>query len=292
MKGFVEIVPGVFYLAPPIPEFGGGVTLVRGVNNFLIDCGAFDYSVSKFIVPALKAIKMDIKDIDYLLFTHCAHDNIGGVHKLKQLNPDIKIMYFGYQADRLKNPSYFFMEKWSRFLDDSPPFREIKGILPNGAVDKDNRIFVDLQPISAQGHDIDCVCWHHIPTNTLICGDAIQGDGTNETGIAFITSLQLYKSTLSFLMEVAPENIICSKDFKLIPSVIKGADKCMEALEASNEKVSYYAAFIDRYSKFTKIKKENLSVEEVVKAYFENKNAPVRYGYAMRTFSEFLKAKH
>lgn len=292
MKGFVEVVPNkIYHLSPPVPEFGGGVTLVTGANNFLIDSGAFDYSVSKFIAPALKAIKKDIKDIDYLLFTHCDRENIGGAYKFKQLNPDAKIMTYGYQADRLKNPSYYFMEKWSDFLDYSPPFRELRGILADGSVDPENRTFAELRPILAQGHDFDCVCWYHPESGTLICGDSVQGDGTEDTGVAFITSLPMYKNTISDLIETSPQNMICGRKFKGFSEITCGSEECLAVLEGSYNVISEYAAFVDKYCKLVRKKRENVDVIELVKAYFEERKAPEIYGYAMRTFGEFLKSK-
>ncbi len=291
MSGFTEVVNGIYYLAAPNTDFGAGVTLVRGRNNFLIDSGAFDYSVSKFIVPALKALKMDIKNIDYLLFTHCNADNIGGIQRIKQLNPDIKVITYGHQADRLKNPSYYFMKKWSEFLDYSPPFREMRGVLADGSVDAKNKIFTELRPILAQGHDSDCVCWYHPETETLICGDAVQGNGTEETGIAFISSLQLYKNTLSDLIETAPENMICARDFRGCSNIIKGKENCIAALEYSLDTVNDYAAFVDKYAKLVRKKKENLDIEELVRAYFEGAELPQTLGYAMKTLSEFMRSK-
>lgn len=292
MSGFVSVAPGVFYLSPQNAEFGGGVTLVTGANKFLIDCGAFDASVSKFIVPALKAIKLDIKDIDYALFTHCHPENMGGVHKLKQLAPNIKILSCGYQTERLKNPSYYFMSMWSDFLDDSPPFREIKGVLPDGIVNAENIIFSELRPIFAQGHDSDCVCWYHTATETLICGDAVQGGGTPETGIPFITSLQYYRNTLSDLIETAPQNMICGRPFIGIENgVVIGREECQRVLEYSYDKLSEYGIFVDRFAKLKRSKRENLNVEELTKAYFEENKEPQRYGYAMHTFREYIRNK-
>ena len=291
MNGFINVAQGVFHLPPPDGNFGGGITLIVGINTFLIDCGGFDYSVSKYLVPALKEQKLDIKNIDYLLFTHCHPENMGGIHKLKQLAPDIKVMTYGYQTDKLKNPSYYFMNMWSDFLDFSPPFREIRGTLASGTVDVNNRVFSELKPIFAQGHDTDCVCWFHTRSQTLICGDAVQGDGTDETGIAFITSLQYYRNTISDLIETAPENMICGRDFKGCPSVITGRENCIRALEDSYDQLNVYSSFVERYIKLSRKKRESVTAEEVAKAYFEGKKEPFRYGYAMHTFNEFLKQK-
>ena len=292
MNGFEYIAPGVFHLAPPVPEFGGGVTLVIGSSKFLIGCGAFDYSVSKFIVPALKAMKLDVKDIDYVLFTNCHPENIGGLHKLKQLAPDIKVMSYGHnQTDRLKNPSYYFMQTWADFLDYSPPFRELRGVLCDGTINTEDQVFAELKPIFAQGYDNDCVCWFHTQTETLICGNAVQGGGTEETGVAFITSLEYYKNTLSDLIELAPQNMISSYDHNGVPAVITGRDVCQKALEHCYDHLDNYLVYVDRYSRLTRVKKENLNPEDVAIAYFEDKKQPGHLGYAMHTFRQFIKPK-
>ena len=291
MNGFIKVNPWIYHLPPPVPEFGAGVTLVIGVNNFLIDCGAFDYSVSKFLIPALKAIKYDLKDIDYLLLTHTHPDNIGGIHKLKQLAPHIRIMTYGYQTDRLKNPSYYLLNAWSEFPDYAPPFRELKGILADGTVDPANRVFSDLRPIVSSGHTVDCVSWHHVKSNTLICGDAVQGAGTDETGVAFFTSLELYRNTLSDIIELAPENLLPGRDFRSAPSIVHGQENSVSVLEDSFKFTVEYSAFIEKYARYARRKKEMLDVAEVAKAYYEDRKEPQFLGYTMQTFSLYLKGK-
>ena len=259
MNGFIKVNPWIYHLPPPVPEFGAGVTLVIGVNNFLIDCGAFDYSVSKFLIPALKAIKYDLKDIDYLLLTHTHPDNIGGIHKLKQLAPHIRIMTYGYQTDRLKNPSYYLLNAWSEFPDYAPPFRELKGILADGTVDPANRVFSDLRPIVSSGHTVDCVSWHHVKSNTLICGDAVQGAGTDETGVAFFTSLELYRNTLSDIIELAPENLLPGRDFRSAPSIVHGQENSVSVLEDSFKT----GVLLEHNVKALSMAKENLSNKNI-----------------------------
>lgn len=293
MNGFISVAKNVYYLAPPTSDFGGGVTLITGLlnntQNVLIDCGAFDYSVTRYILPALKELKLDIKSISYLLFTHCSTDNMGGVHKIKQLNPDIKILYCGTnQANKLKNPSHFFMEKWSDYLDHSPPFREVRGILPTGSVDINSRIFSEISPFNAVGHDDDCVYWVHVPTNTVICGDAVQGNGTHSTGIAFITEFDFYQNTLLSLISRRPNNLVCSKDFRLCPSIVNGTENCLSVLEASLDVSNEYSAFVDKYAKAYRRRKENLDIEALARAYFENKEQPNFYGYAIKTFKSII----
>ena len=126
---------------------------------------------------------------------------------------------------------------------------------------------------------------------TRICGDAVQGAGTDETGIAFFTSLELYRNTLSDLIELAPENLLLGRDFRSAPSVIQGQDNAISVLEDSFKFTVEYSAFIEKYAKYSRRKKEMLDVAEVAKAYYEGKKEPQYLGYTMQTFSLYIKAK-
>ena len=90
-------------------QYGSPVTLITGKQNFLIDCGNSETAVTQYIVPALKAKKLSLSKIDYLLFTHCHYENVGGAYKVKQLAPSIRIIAIGEQLDKLRNPAYYLL---------------------------------------------------------------------------------------------------------------------------------------------------------------------------------------
>ena len=141
----------VFRLELP-PSYGSPVTLILGKHNYLIDCGSSDAAVTKFIVPALKAKKLSLAKIDYLLFTHCHYENIGGAYKIKQLAPNIRIIAIGEQIDRLRNPSYYLTKRWEDFPDWAPPLKELKGVVADNVNSGSNSEFDTVTAIPTPGH--------------------------------------------------------------------------------------------------------------------------------------------
>ena len=112
----------IWHLPPPCDEFGSAVTVVslddkdsKRNQIFMINCGATERSVVKYLVPALNKIGIKVTDIDVLLFTDCSPDSMGGVHKLLQLAPDIKVFTNNHQGMYLRNPSYRFMQIWEDY---------------------------------------------------------------------------------------------------------------------------------------------------------------------------------
>ncbi len=290
MKGFERINHNIYYLNPVEKAFGGGITFVTGKNNFLIDCGASDSVVSECLVPALKDIGYNIKNIDYILFTHCHPENMGGAHKLRSiLSGTARFMAYGKQADKLKNPTYYLAKTCNIYPDHDLPFREVKGILADGLANEENIIFSELYPIATPGHDDDCVCWYHIESKTLISGDAIQGNGTKITGIAYYNDLKSYKSTLKDLssnLEIS--TIICSDKYFNNSCIIKDTEKCTEALQFSYTCTEEYQHFVDSYIKGNKIKRDSIKVDALAESYFENKEKPECLAYSMITFSQHI----
>lgn len=290
MKGFEKINQYVYHLSPIGNAFGGGITLVVGKSKFLIDCGASDSVVTECLVPALKELGFSIKNIDYVLFTHCHPESIGGAHKLRSLlSPSARIMAYGKQAEKLKNPTYYLAKACNLYPDYDLPFREIRGILADGLANEENIIFSELYPIAAPGHDDDCVCWYHIESKTLISGDAIQCGGTKRTGIAYYNNLKSYKNTLKDLtnnLEIS--TIVCSQTYFGSSDIIRDSEKCTEALQLSYNCTEQYQQFVDAYIKGNKIKRDRVRVEDIAQNYFENKEKPLSLAYSMITLSEHI----
>lgn len=299
MDEFKEINPNIYHLVSSSSELGGAVTLVTGKTNFLINCGSRDSSVTDVIVPALKNIGLAPKDIEYVVFTHCSEETIGGLHRLKRLAPDIRVLASEDQISRIKNPTYFIAELCSVFPDNSPPFREIRGVLVDARINPDDAIFKELRPIYPIKNRTERICWYHTESGTLICGDMVQGDGTSETGVAFFRDLKEYRGTLKYLSSIQISAMLVSHDYKDAPSVTynrtpegeNGQDavnECTKALEASLEHVKRYATLADEYVKLCKKKHEQPSVERFTLDYFSDKAMPSCIGYAMLTFNSLF----
>ncbi len=300
MNGFKEIKQNIYHLVPSSAEFGDAVTLVTEKNTFLINCGASDAAVTGVIAPALKALGLTPKDIDYVIFTHCSPETLGGLHRLKRLAPDIRVLASADQVQRIINPTHYAAELCSVFPDHAPPFREIKGVLVDAKINPDDLIFRDLRPISPTNNE-SIVCWYHTSSGTLVCGNTVQGDGTPETGVAFFTDVREYRAVLKYLSTLQFSAMLLSRDYTDAPAVtinhtldteIQGEsapkNECIEAITNSIEHVKRYTAFADEFVKSCRKRHESPTVEDLVNEYFSSKTAPQCLGYAMLTFNEFI----
>lgn len=298
VKGFKEIKQNIYHLVPSSAEFGSAVTLVTGKNTFLINCGASDAAVTRVLVPALKAIGLTVKDIDYVVFTHCEPETLGGLHRLKRLAPEIHVLATPDQVQKIINPTYYAAELCSVFPDHAPPFREIKGVLVDAKINPDDLIFRELRPIYPTSNEA-LVCWYHTDSGTLVCGNMVQGDGTPETGVAFFRDVKEYRAILKYLSTLQFSAMLLSHNYKDAPAVtinhtldteIIGDPKneCLEAITNSIEHVKSYAALADEFIKACRKKHELPTVEDFASEYFSSKITPQCLGYAMLTFNEFI----
>lgn len=279
----------IYYFLPQDAGFGAGaMTFITGKSNFLIDCGTSEYSIGE-LSAALKKIGYGLKNIDCVVFTHSHPENIGGAHRLIELAPWIRVMAWGEQADRLKNPTYYATSNFSSCQDYAPPFREVRGVFIDGRVSDDSPVFRELRPIPSPGHDVDCVCWYHTPTGTLICGDAVQGDGTDATGTAVFTDLGEYRASLAELGALELNCMLCGTGFRRVDPIIVGAESCRAALDYSYEMTEEYEKYAEEYMKEIKRRKLQFSLEQMVMDYFKDRKKPAYYGYSMLTFGQYVK---
>ncbi len=277
----------IYYFLPQSQD-GGAMTFITGKSNFLIDCGSSEHSISD-LAASLKKIGYGLKNIDCVVFTHCHPENIGGAHRLIELAPWIRVMACGEQSDRLKNPTYYAASNYSLCQDYAPPFREVRGVFIDGRVSDNSPVFRGLRPILSPGHDVDCVCWYHAETGTLICGDAVQGDGTDATGVAAFTDLKEYRDTLVELGSLELSCMLCGSGFRGVEPIIIGEQKCRDALNYSYEMTEVYEKYAEEYVKETKRKRLQFSLEQMVMDYFKDKKKPAYYGYSMLTFGQYVR---
>ena len=285
----------IWHLPPPADDFGSAVTVVslkddkdsKKNQTFLINCGSSDRAVVKYLVPALSRIGIKVSDIDVLVFTDCSPDSMGGVHKLRQLCPDIKVLTNSSQGTYQRNPSYRFMQYWEDYIDYSPAYREMRGMLPS-ADNIQSLSYTKLQPIRLQGVMSDALCWYCPDWNLLICGELLQNGGSEITDVACIENAELYRISLEYIYETRFETLLCSKKQKKLPYIISGLQNCRDAVSRSLDVLSEYNRFITAYASKKHIKKENIDIEDLTEEYIKVYNKkPAKQGYAMRTF-DFL----
>lgn len=278
---FEKITENIYILKTPFSIVWTGIVLILGEKNFLIDSGADE--PEKYIIPALKQMNMDISDIDYLLNTHCHGDHITGHHTLVN-KYGLKTVVFEKAAGVLENPAENAVRIRTKFPNHSPaPQSWLKGVKADFVV-KENEIFENvLYPIHTPGHDYDCVCWYHIPTKTIICGDSLQANGTPTQGIGFYQSLADYKNSLSKLKNSDIENIICGHDYDGIGSIILGKEKVKKALNKCEEYIEIYDKSVKKYADLSE---ENIALKLIDEV---GCGMPENLFLALYTVTEHLK---
>ena len=177
MARFEEIVPGILRLKVPFGAGWTAVTLIRGEENCLIDAAGCAANVDDTIVPALKAEGLRMDDIACVLLTHMHGDHVGGVARMKELNPALKAAVFRDSLERMREPRVYSRKIRSVYPAYSAPVPEVlEGCEPDILLG-DGEGWGPLALIHTPGHDTDSCCWWHIPTGTLICGDSLQQRG-------------------------------------------------------------------------------------------------------------------
>lgn len=213
MKAFEQLEKNVYLLKIPFGPVWTGVVLLRGSQNILIDSGAAAQDVDSYLIPALQALGMEIKDIHYLVNTHSHGDHIGGHARLRQLG-GFQVVSFAGGAPKVENPVPYAIATRTRFPEHSPaPQCSLQGVQVDISMKDGDVLAGRLQLIHTPGHDDDCVCWLDIPTGTLITGDSLQANGTVCQGVGFYKSLPDYLSTLDKLERLPIQNILCGHDY-------------------------------------------------------------------------------
>ncbi len=271
-------------------EEDSGMVFVTGKSNFLIDCGASDFSIDRGLIPAFKKMGYNLRNIHYVVFTHCGSNTSGGAHRLRELAPDARFLTLSCQSDRLRNPTFYENNSFAVCPDFAPPLREIRGVFVDSEPEPESVLFSELRPIPAPGHDSDCVCWYHLPSRTLICGEALQADGSDRTGCAVILDPQAYRESLRELAELQPETLLCPEGLRGVQPAVYGRAQCLDAINACLDYEERYETFAREHLNTRRSQKLPITLEELVTSYFVSRGfKPAFLGYSMQTFYNYVK---
>ena len=244
MKNFEQIAKDVYLLKVPFGPVWTGVVLLRGENNILIDSSATEKDVDAYVIPALKELGMELRDIHYLVNTHSHGDHIGGHARLRQLG-DFQVVSYTGSKPKVEDPVPYAIATRTKFPANSPaPQSFLKGVPVDIALEDGQVLANRLQLIHTPGHDDDCVCLLDLPTGTLITGDSLQADGTISQGVGFYKSLEDYLFTLEKLNTLPIRNILCGHDYVGIGYWMEGQPQVRKALDYCRERVTAYHTFI------------------------------------------------
>ncbi len=288
MSAFTRINKNVYRINTP--EEYGSVIFIAGKNNFLINCGASEKTVDYAIVPALKKMGYSLKSIHGVVFTECSENTAGGAHRLQSIASGAKFFAVDCQTDRLKNPTYYELNTFSSCLDYAPPMREIRGIFVDSEVDIHSRMFESFYPIPTPGHGYDSVCWYHTSTKTLICGDSLQGNGSDRSGCPIIIDSEKYRESLSEISKLDIECLVCADGIFEVPSVTQGNAQCLDVINRCLTLEENCEKFALDFINAKRAQQTAATLEEITSSYFSERGfKPIFSGYAMLTFDGYLK---
>ncbi len=93
---FTREIGEIYRLKVPFDGIYTSVFLIKTPTaNLLIDCASYDSDIDEYLIPALNDFGLQITDIAYLVLTHLHSDHAGGVKRIKELHPTIKVIQDG-----------------------------------------------------------------------------------------------------------------------------------------------------------------------------------------------------
>ena len=239
---FTKVNDDVYFLKTPFGKQWYGIVLIKGKTpetTVLIDTGANDEAVTKYLVPALKNLRMSPRHVGTVLFTHFHAENIGGVSALRRENPRIKVIVPRGYRETILNPMVSIMAMRDRFSEYNSHHHEIRGVYPDRELTEAEECggenVVGLNAIRVSGH-ADGFCWYHTDTKTLICGDLLQGNGHKDLGRPYYTDLDGYRETIERLKKLDDiKYMVSACELDGLPDMIVGRDAFREALGRCEE---------------------------------------------------------
>lgn len=90
---FEKIIGEIYRLKIPFYSVNTSVFLIKQKEgSILVDCATYSSDVDDYIVPALKELNLQLKDVNYLVLTHNHSDHTGGKARILEIAPTIQIV--------------------------------------------------------------------------------------------------------------------------------------------------------------------------------------------------------
>ena len=93
-----EVFDNVYYVGN---NFIGTLVFKTSAGLVLVDTMNNGTDVDRYLVPGLKTLHLDIKDVKWIILTHKHSDHYGGINRILQLAPDAKVAVGKPDADAL-----------------------------------------------------------------------------------------------------------------------------------------------------------------------------------------------
>lgn len=242
--GFVKIKDSVYLLRVPHGGTTTGVVLLIGAENYLIDAAGNVAEADEYIVPALAELSLTPSDIGCLLCTHTHADHIGGFARLRALGVQ-SVAAYSASVPKILDPLKYNIEIRKAFPKNSPP--PSAGLAPSTVdrvLEDGDRIGDRLVLVATPGHDDDAVCIYDRVTETLICGDSVQHNGTLVQGCALYMYLDDYRNSMQKLRALSAKTVVLGHPFLPHGDIIDGREAVDAFFADALRTVDTYGNFI------------------------------------------------
>lgn len=246
MQGFERVCGDVYALRVPFGSVWTSIVLVGDKKGYtLIDSANCAERVDDTLAPALAEMGLSLGDAAYLLATHTHGDHVGGHRRIKELNPDIKVLCTEEQLPKLRDPLKYSKLIRSVFPEHSPEApASLCGTECDGVIGDGDTVNGRLALIKTPGHDTDTVCFFDTVTKTVICGDSLQANGTVSQGIGLYMELAPYRESIERIDALNAENLLLGHSYDPIGDMALGTDEVKKCLTECRETVERYHSII------------------------------------------------
>lgn len=221
---FVKVKDSVYLLRVPHGGTTTGVILLTGEQNYLIDAAGNAEEVDTYIVPALAELSLKVSDIDTLICTHTHADHIGGFTRMRALGVKTVAAYSA-SVPKILDPLTYNIAIRKAFPENSPP--PSAGLAPSTVdlvLEDGDTIGDRILLVATPGHDDDAVCIYDRVTETLICGDSVQHNGTLVQGCALYMYLDGYRNSMKKLRALSAKTAVLGHPFLPHGDIIDGRE--------------------------------------------------------------------
>jgi hydroxyacylglutathione hydrolase len=218
----------------PIKCEGVTVLILEGERYLvLVDTGTSS-SPREFIIPYMRGLGLDPKEIRLIIHTHGHFDHMGGTAEIKSTSNALAAAHKAEVAwieDPLRQHKEYF-NKYSEFYpatyENLAAFLERTG--PGANVDiklQQGEEFslgeMNLEVIHTPGHTPGSICLYDEENQLLIAGDSVQGHGT--IGFPLICDAKAYINSMRMLSALKVRFLYTAHAYKPFEkSILKGSE--------------------------------------------------------------------
>ncbi|MBS7627284.1 MBL fold metallo-hydrolase [Candidatus Bathyarchaeota archaeon] len=210
----MRIAQDIYLIKCPFSTYFTSVVAILGDTIAIIDAG-MSSSPKEAIIPFLKGLGRDSKEISQILLTHGHFDHCGGAKVVKDLSGAEVLVH---EADRgfVEDPGLMDRELHRRFPDLYPELGKptFEAISVDKGLKEGDRLILgghEFEVLHTPGHSPGSICLLERNLGLCIAGDSIQGRG--ERRPLLFHSASAYADSMRRLSMENPHSIVLGHPF-------------------------------------------------------------------------------